>query len=502
MKKILIFIIAIVSFTGVISCKKGFLDVNKDPNNPTSTTPNFLLPSIIANGFSMQAFEAYQFTGILTQNIGRRGAPNGAFEQYYFAPNVRPFQDTYQIVGANIPPMIDIAEKEGSPYYVGAGKIMYALILAHATDLLGDIPYTEAFKPALTISPKYDTQESIYAAVNKLLDEGITELQKPASSNSRPFYISTPSISGDILYKGVTATWIKLAYSIKARQANHLTKKSSYNPTAVLDLIDKGLSSNSEDAQLQWQAVTSTVLNSTNVFGPTRNNMAAITYGRFLIEMLNGKNLLGDAALPDDPRLAIMATATSTGTQPGANNAQALTTGVVSDFYTSWYATEVYNAANNSGVFQILTNAEVRFIEAEAAFRANNIPRAYKAYRDGIIAHMDKLGVPTPARDAYMLTPAVVQLSSNLTLKDIMQQKYIALFMNPESWADMRRLDYSQTFYPGFYYPANPNPAAKNLYPQRTLYPLTEIQLNPAEVEKQGANAQDYFLKPLWWNQP
>jgi len=498
MKKLIIIIVAFASIMGMSACKK-FLDVNTDPNNPTETTPNFLLPSIVANGLAMQGFESYQFIGIFTQNVGRRGAPVGGVEQYYLAANVRPFQDTYQIVGSNIGPLISIAEKEGSPYYVGAGKIMYALILAHATDLLGDIPFSEAFKPSQTISPKYDSQQEIYVAVDKLLDEGIVEMQKPAASNFRPFYTTTPSISGDILYKGVTANWIKLAYALKARQANHLIKKSIYSPTTILSYIDKAISANAEDAQLQYQAVTSTVLNSTNVLGPARGNLGAVTFGRFFIEMLNGTNLLGNAALPDDPRLTIMATATSTGTQPGANNAQALTAGVLSDFYNTWYGQDL-------GVMPVVTNAEVRFIEAEAAFRngAATLNRAYLAYRAGITAHMDKIGVTATARDLYLASPAVAQSAANLTLKNIMQQKYIAMFMNPESWVDMRKLDYSQDIYTGFYYPLNANPLAvantTNPYPRRTLYPLTELQLNPAEVEKQGGNAQDYFLKPLWWN--
>jgi hypothetical protein len=498
MKKLIIMTAAFFSILGMSACKK-FLDVNTDPNNPTETTPNFLLPSIIANGLAMQGFESYQLTGLLTQNVGRRGAANGGVEQYYLAPNVRPFQDTYQIVGSNIGPMISIAENEGSPYYVGAGKIMYALILAHATDLLGEIPYSEAFKPSQTISPKYDSQQEIYAAVDKLLDEGIVELQKPTASNTRPFYTATPSVSGDILYKGVTANWIKLAYALKARQANHLVKKADYSPSTILGYVDKAISLNTEDAQLQYQAVTSTVLNSTNVLGPARGNLGAITFGRFFIEMLNGKNLLGDETLPDDPRLTIMATATSTGTQPGANNAQALPAGVLSDFYNTWYGQDL-------GVMPVVTNAEVRFIEAEAAFRGGpaTLDRAYRAYRAGIAAHMDKIGVNAAARDLYLASPAVVQSAAALTLKNIMQQKYIAMFMNPESWVDMRKLDYSQDIYTGFYYPLNANPVAlrntNNPYPRRTLYPLTEIQLNPAEVEKQGANAQDYFLKPLWWN--
>lgn len=495
MKKILIAIAGLIFLSGLTSCEK-FLDVNTDPNNPTATTPNFLLPSIISNGLAMQGTESYAFVGLLTQNIGRRGAALGTFEQYYFASNVRPFQDTYQIVGTNIPPMIQIAQAEGSAYYVGAGKIMYALILAHATDLIGDIPYKEAFNAAVTIAPKYDPQSEIYAAVDQLLDEGIAEMSKPATANKRAFYTTSPSESGDILYKGDVTKWIKLAWSLKARQANHLVKKTAYNPTTILTYIDKAIAANTEDAQLQWQTPTSTVLNSTNVFGATRTNMNALTYGRYFIEMLNGKNLRGDAALPDDPRLVIMANATSTGTQPGANNAQALVPATApSDFYTSWYAQE-------TGVLQVVTNAEVRFIEAEAAFRANNRPRAFTAYLAGIRAHMDKIGVTAANRDAYLATSAVAGSMTTLTLKNIMEQKYIALFLNPESWVDLRKFDYDPAIYTGFYYPANPNPQAKNLYPRRSYYPLTEYQLNPFEVEKQGGNAQDFFLKPLWWNQP
>ncbi len=502
MKKIIIILTVSVFMLAIGSCKKGFLDVNTDPNNPTATTPNFLLPSIISNGLAMQGYEAYQFTGFFTQNVGRRAAPNSGFEQYFVAANVRPFQDTYQIVGTNIPPMIALAQQEGSAYYVGAGKIMFALILAHATDLLGDIPYTEAFRPTEIIAPKYDSQQEIYATVDKLLDEGIAEMEKPASSNFRPFYATTPSVSGDILFKGVTAKWIKLAYSLKARQANHLVKKAAYDPVQILSYIDKGMKENADDAQLEYQAVTSTVLNSTNVWGPSRANMATVTYGRFFIEMLNGKNLLGDAALADDPRLPIMATLASTGTEPAANNAQSLPTGVLSDFYASWYGADVYNPATGAGSLQVVTNAEMRFVEAEAAFRAGQLTRAFDAYRAGISVHMNKIGVLPADRDVYLGSAAVAQSEAALTLKHIMEQKYIALFMNPESWVDLRKLDYSQDIYTGFYYPVNANPNAQGQYPQRTMYPLTEIQLNPAEVEKQGGNAQDYFLKPLWWNQP
>lgn len=44
-------------------------------------------------------------------------------------------------------------------------------------------------------------------------------MQKPATANFRPLYSTSPSESGDILYKGDVNKWVRLAYALKARQA-------------------------------------------------------------------------------------------------------------------------------------------------------------------------------------------------------------------------------------------------------------------------------------------
>src|SRR5690606_34332765 len=137
----------------------------------------------------------------------------------------------------------------GSAYYVGAGKAMRAIIMSHLTDMLGDVPYTEAWQGYTNIAPKYDPQEEIYNSIFKLLDEAEAEFSKPATATMRPFYTSNP-VSGDILYQGDVAKWIKLINSIRARQLNHLTKKTSYSADAVLSALDKGIKNNADDATL------------------------------------------------------------------------------------------------------------------------------------------------------------------------------------------------------------------------------------------------------------
>ncbi|RYY13529.1 MAG: SusD/RagB family nutrient-binding outer membrane lipoprotein, partial [Cytophagaceae bacterium] len=423
--------------------------------------------------------------------------------------------------GGNIPNMVQTAQAEGSVYYVGAGKIMQALILAHVTDMLGDVPYTEAYQGGANYTPKYDSQESIYGVINQLCDEGVVEMAKPTSANFRPLYSLTPSESGDILYKGDQNKWLRLSYALKARQAQHLTKKASYNPAAVLALVDKAFTSSADDAQLNYQVAVAPLTGTTSIFGPTRSNFGGATYSTNIIKYLNGTTFPGVT----DPRFGIMAPTTSTGADPGAGTTTTtnLTPGsALTDFYGGWYARDL-------GYFEVITYHELKFIEAEAAFRAGDKTRALRALRDGIRAHMTKIGgggsnalpavtfptISSAQITAYLASAAVPQNEAALTsLRPIMEQKYIALFLNPESWTDMRRLDYSSSIYVNFVYPTRTVNAVVagqadplRRYPRRMLPGATEVLYNPNAVAKLFSDAgattnDDYITKPLWFDIP
>lgn len=524
MKKYLLALGLLMSSGVLTSCEK-FLDVNTDPNNPITATPNFLLPGAISQGIQQQMFTALT-TSYISQYIVRRPAL-ASTDQFYLSNgnSTNTFNYLYFYSAGNGRYVIDEGQKEGSPYYVGAGKIVLAMTMAHATDMLGDIPYSEAFQGAANYTPKYDPQEQIYATIDKLLDEGIVEMQKPASANFRPLYVTSPSISGDILYKGDVQKWIRLANSLKARQLNHLTKKSSYNPQAVLALVDKGFRTSADDAQLQFETAVAPVAGSTNIFGTTRANFASAafsaTFSTNIIKYLNGSAPGATYPGVTDPRFPIIATANSTGGDPGVGGGTPISaaTGNATDFYSSWYARDL-------GYFEVITYHELKFIEAEAAFRAGDKTRALRAYREGIQAHMRKIGVGgsnavpavtfpviTQAQiDAYMASAAVAQNEGELDLKRIMEQKYIAMFLNPESWSDLRRFDFSTDIYVNLRYPNNANPLLatkpdyKDRWPRRMLPALTEVQYNPQNVallfsSVGAANSEDYITKPMWWDQ-
>ncbi|GAC1381203.1 MAG: SusD/RagB family nutrient-binding outer membrane lipoprotein [Hymenobacter sp.] len=502
--------------SALTACEK-FLDVNDNPNNPGVSTPNFVLPGIISNGLQTQMFTALR-TPFITQYVVSRTANSGGNDQYFFtnAQSTNTFNYSYFQSGGNIPGMVKTAQEEGSPYYVGAGKIMQALILAHATDMLGNIPYSEAYQGGANFTPKYDPQPQIYATINQLCDEGAVEMAKPLSAEKRPFYSTSPSESGDILYKGDAGKWLRLAYALKARQAQHLTKKASYAPAAVLALCDKAFTSSADDAQINFQTAVAPLSNTTNIFGVTRSNFGGATYSLNFIKYLNGTTFSGVV----DPRLGVMAPSTSTGAAPGAGTSTTanLTPGstTVTDFYASWYARDL-------GYYEAITYHELKFIEAEAAFRAGNKPRALAALKEGIRAHMKKIGaggtfspplvtfpVITDAQiTAYLASAAVPQTEAALTLKAIMEQKYIAMFLNPDSWSDLRRLDFDPAIYVNFQYPVYSSGTGPLLgqYPRRLLPGATEVTVNPNAVaglytEAGATSDQDYVTKPLWFDMP
>jgi hypothetical protein len=148
-----------------------------------------------------------------------------------------------------------------------------------------------------------------------------------------------------------------------------------------------------------------------------------------------------------------------------------------------------YYASDDSPIL-IITLAEVKFIVAEAALANNDKATAYQAYLDGIRAHMEMLGVANP--DTYINDPAVSVGEANITLDLIMKEKYVAMFLNPETWNDARRFDYQ---YEDMTLPANHNPDLGGQFVRRLVYPDSEISRNLENVPPVT------ILDRIWWDQ-
>lgn len=464
-----------ILITGVLlslSACDDYLDINADPNNPTQAPLTGLMTSA-----SFQTAENVQDIGAITSY----------YVQYLAGPNPSGATDTqeatsYDAAWANLyDVMTDLSDLEnqsqtvGATAYLGVAKILKAINLGLVVDTWGSVPYEQSFF-AETLTPTYDTDAELYGVIGQLLDEGIAALNADES---------TAAVGDDdFIFGGDTGLWLKTAYLLKARYLNHLSKTAVYNPADVLAAVDLGLSGNQDDAQLTYFEEQINPWASVAIA-----NAGLILDGWLSQQFIDALN--GTTFGVTDPRLPLMAGATNAGqyigTENGAGRGTAAPAGERSVLTTdTWYAAR-------TAPILIATYAEQKFIEAEAAFRTNNRPRAYQAYIAGITAHMNKLEVPVAAQNAYLTNPAVAVGEANLTLDLIFKEKYVAMFLHPEAWVDARRYDYQ---YRNMTIPANLNPALNGNFIRRLAYPDSETTRN-------GSNVPDVQLTDrLFWDQP
>ncbi len=453
------------------SCKKDYFDLNENPNQVT--TPS--LPSLLST--------ATHKTGINNYNVG---SITSTYVQYVANPSASAASDIYQEVDytgtwdalyyamADITDLKTLSVQQGANDYTGVANILLSYHLSLVADLWGDAPFSDAFSPN-SLTPKYDKQEDLYKASLVLLDSALVQLARPGST----ILLST---TNDLIHKGVKANWVKTANALKARMLIKVTKTTGYNAASVLSAIDAAYTSNADDAGMASFLTR-------NPWAQVARNNASLTLGGWLSEQLID-HLNGVTYGTFDPRIRKITDANTVtthglwvGTVNGAGNRPPGNNTVKDENYIAISSPWTADAAP----ILIVTYAELKFIEAEAAL-ATNPTRAYTAYLAGINANMDKLQVPAGAERTTYLT-AVSVGSANLTRAMIMREKYIATYLNPEAWNDARRYDYA---YKDFGLPQN---AALPTFIRRLSYPTGERSKNGPNVPNIGSLADK-----LWWD--
>src|SRR5690606_20880565 len=122
----------------------------------------------------------------------------------------------------------------------------------------------------VSLTPKLDKQQAIYAAVHAYLDAAIVDLQKSdahGSGGPREY---------DLLYQGNASKWLKLAYGLEARYTMRLMKHSA-NVNAdmqkVLEYTSKSFTSPADQASFAIYSATN--LNPLFDFQWSRDGLAA-----------------------------------------------------------------------------------------------------------------------------------------------------------------------------------------------------------------------------------
>ena len=482
MKKI--FLIIIIAVTGFASCKKGFLDVNKTPNNPLVVPPSVILPNItIATAFA-NSNDLNRAASVLIQHTAGVANQVQGYDVFLLDGNFDN-QWNFEIYNGALNNMqILIDQYSGtSPAYSGIAKLQMAYVFSMTTDLWGDVPYSQGGKGLLFENPRFDKQEDIYqgnAALNitslfSLVNDGLNDLSKAS--------ILTPNATADIVYKGDLTKWKRMGNSLLLKLAIQISNRNPVLAKSTIDAVITGnnfINSNALDYEVPFG---SNVGNRNPIFD-FNNNL------RTGDMMLSSRLLALSRSLNDTVRLSKFFT-TPTGTFVAFNNGS--TAAAPSVATRSKYNTYLTGTVGGEAPIRLITFSQINFILAESALVLGTAGSANTYYQAGITASMQKVGMTATEITNYFTTnPNVVTLSGTpeQMRQQIITQKYISLIGNGiEAYNDYRR-----TGYPILILPLNASGDNPNVIPTRLPYTPNELSRNP-----NAPNPRPKTDVKVWW---
>lgn len=464
-KNIIKYVISLftVMFLFTTSCEWIDHDINKDPNNVTEVSMDLLLaPSQAGMAYTLTGYASYFSAWFTQQMSGGEGqaADNDKYQLQNTVSN-RIWRNSYRGYLYDLKLMMEKADELEAPHYKGIGQVLTAVTLGYLTDMFGNIPWSDALNP-LNIKPAYDTQEQIYAEIDRLLTEAITNL-----SADEGLY---PVGEDDIIYGGDADAWILTARGLRARYELHKSKMTGFDYQDVLDLLNAGtLTSNADDMDFQFGTEA------------TANCPLSQMHTDRINYMTMGANYVNMMLATNDPRLPMVAFTDEGGGYSGG--AAGVSDNTVSLAGGPYYAPEA-----GDGTVHFLTYVEIKFIEAECELGLGNLDEAATAYNEAVIASLAKLGVSDAAWEAVN----AVETAATIDLETIINGKYLALFNEQEVWTDWRR-----TNYPTISLAAN---AAISEIPRRLPYPDDEETYNTENVNAQGVPTTSALTHRMWWD--
>jgi SusD/RagB-like outer membrane lipoprotein len=479
--------------------------LNKNPNSPEDVPPGPLFTEAArlstARWFGGIDLRTYEW--IVQQLSEVQYNDEDRYVRVHAADTEGSFNGAYAGELKDLTQIIAKGQATNDPGIYGPALALRTLVFSFVTDSWGDVPYTEALKAdsaGATLSPSYDKQKDIYTDFFAVLDKASKDLE--GASNGLG--------DADPIYGGDPASWQKFINSLRLRLAIRVVNVdaalASTQIAAARSAPGGLILTNADNAYFPWPG--DGVYNN-----PWADNLGARDDWRMSDRLVDIMNALSD------PRLPIYAQpAASDGAYRGSPNGVLPTPPNMPDrattsrpgiiFYkgaTTYGPT--FGGAGASLPTAVLTAAEVNFTLAEAAERGLGglTPgQAAAYYNAGISASLNQWNdlaassgqsISQAAMDAYLASPAVAYTGGTAGLKQIAQQKYIALYTDgATSWAEWRRTCVPSTVVPG--------PDATLTYvPRRLEYPTTEATTNgdalKAAIADQGP---DDLGTRVWWD--
>lgn len=479
---------ALAGMLFLLSCEQ-FDELNENPNEPTTVSPDVLLASAIRSSMNTMVTESF----LLGNNAAQLTAKTLRTEVDAYNWNAFPtvWEGLYESL-TDIYAVEEIALEAGNEKLQGVAIVLRSWIFATLTNAYGDIPYSDAIQGADNVfTPVYDLQEDIYSG---LLDE-------LARAGSLLADGTSGTITGDILLNGDADRWRKLANSLRLRLLMTAGSQIGDAGSRFAAIVNGGdiMSGNGDNATLTY---LSGFPNQYPLIPLKTGDFDAVAFSRTALDVMEayGDPRLMRYARPDNDEYN--AGASFSGAVNGSNTANCSKSG-------SRLGAQYFNDADQTTAGELglpmaegilMTYAEVEFLLAEAAAKGWIADGIEAHYRAGIEASMAYHQVdPEPfgwsSFDDFYQNSGVAYEKET----DIWEQKWLALFFHGlEPYFEVRRWYFES----GLSWAGIPflGPACDNLndgnLPLRFLYPGEEQSLNAASYREAvgrlgGSNSQN-----------
>lgn len=533
------------------SCSK-YLDINDNPNKPTTAELNKVLTGAeydIAMSFASGNYIGSSLPSYVFHLSSREVDNYGIMNSTSTLGNT--WQQGYVYGLKNTNAVIKAAEEGNNMIYAGIGKLMKAYAFANLVDLWGDIPYEE-FDIEGNYAPKLDRSQDIYNSLLALIDEAIGNLEDTNASN-----LLKPA-SDDLIYSGNVDKWVRMGNTLKLKLLVQSRKSkndiSDWNTKLSTLLAENNFMRNGEDFEFKHTAKDSPDERHQAYVDEYLGGQSTYYISPWIYETMSGKNLnvtdnpfvnIKDPRIPyywvnqikadseaqntTDYRDGAFVSIFFASNASGASNDQRETSTFIGIYpcggkYDNGQGGKC-DAKVGNGVApeKMLQSYSVPFLLAELYLTGEASGDAKSALEEGIersIIHVNAVAKASdpnvPAISAENKDAFIEQVlkkydaagSDEEKLRIVMTQKWIANFFNPvEAYTDIRRTGYPTLLPKNTTYAQSPYKTSQvpeqgpvniplkgiNAFPRAMWYPSSEVTRNP-NVTNEGRNLSNPIL--------
>lgn len=477
-------LLGLLLLLGLAACE-DFEELNENPNEPTTVTPDVLLASSQKTAMNTLVTESF----LLSNNAAQLTAKVLRLEVDLYNWNAFPtvWEGLYESL-TDIKAVEEQAITTGNEQLEGVALVWQAVIFASLTNAYGDIPYSEAIGGANNdFTPIYDTQEEVY---NGLL---------ASLARANTLLTGSGSVSGDLIFGGDASKWQKLANSLRLRLLMTANQQITNVGTQFADIVNNTniMSSNADNATLTYLGGFP---NQFPLIPLKSGDFDAVALGKAAFDVMDTYNdpRLMRYARPDDDNF----TATDFAGLENSNVAGTSGSRLGVQYWNDPALTQFSTLGLSQAEGIVMTYAEVEFLLAEAVQKGWLTGMVETHYRNAIEASMNYHQVDlapfgwTDFNDFYT-NSGVAYVNPT----DIWEQKWIALFFHGlEPYFEVRRWYHeSGMSFTGIPFLSAPvNNINGGLLPMRFLYPGQEQSLNAsnyqAAVDRLGGNNQNAHM--------